>query len=144
MLPALFCLWAGGLWGCGAYMLEGRAVEGPVSQMTFVDADDDRLEGHGVSNVRITVERDAGRLSAQRVASGVSDSSGRFSIPLDVFGAGWMEEQWGIQATLPGFEAATTVQRLPPKGRRLLILLAPGFSPDPREEDLMEFYERYR
>ncbi|MHC4414207.1 MAG: hypothetical protein ACYS0G_02865, partial [Planctomycetota bacterium] len=82
----------------------------------------------------------------QDVAAGLSDLSGRFSIPLDAFGAGWMDEQWRISASKPGFRSADSVLRLAPKkaNMQLLIILAPGFSEDPREEDLMEDYERFR
>jgi hypothetical protein len=132
--------------GCGGYVLRGKAIAGSVSDMTFVEPDDPRLDEPGVANVRIDVERDPGRLSAKVVASEMTDARGSFTVPIRAFGAGWMDEEWRFIAVVGGY--ATAMRRLhltsSDAERRLLVILAPGASDDPRQEDLIEQYERFR
>ena len=142
----LLAFWVVSGAGCSAYVLQGRVIEGVSSEMTFVGADDPRLWDTTVGNVRITVHRDPDRLSRRLVATDVSDARGRFVISLQEFGAGWMQEQWLIRASKTGFQTAVSMPRLNQgmKDMRLLIILAPGASQDPREEDLIEESRRYR
>lgn len=131
--------------GCGGYVLTGRAVAGSTSDLAFVTGDDPRLDEKGVSGVHIVVERNPGSLGSQVVASGMTDGEGRFTIPVGEFGAGWMDEQWGIQAVKPGYQTSQATLGLSgTKSLRLLVFMLPGFSEDPQREDLLEQYERYR
>ncbi len=134
----------GGFSGCGGYVLKGRVVEGVGGDMTFVAPDDLHLAEPGLADARITLERDPGRLSAHVAASGLSDLDGRFAVALDAFGAGWMDERWRIEATKLGFARTSRLQRLDSatRDRRLLIILAPGYS-EPRE-DLLQQLQRFR
>ena len=133
--------------GCSSYVIKGTVIPGAVSDMTFVESNDSRLREPPVSNVRITVQRDPNDLSRQMVGTDVSDAHGRFVITLDEFGAGWMDEVWLIRATKGGFKNTTSMQRLDADKRhqRLLIIMAPGLSSVPQDqEDLMEEFREYR
>jgi hypothetical protein len=113
--------------------------------MAFVNADDSRLAQPGVSGVRITVERDPGKLSATQVGRGLSDDQGRFAISLDSFGAGYLVEVFGVHASRSGYRNTQANLSLDAKdNRQLLVILTPGHS-DPHEtESLLEQYERFR
>ena len=133
--------------GCSSYVIKGTVTPGSVSDMLFVESNDPRLREPPLTNVRITVQRNPDDLARQMVGTDISDAHGRFVISLDEFGAGWMDEVWLIRATKPGFKTATTKQRLDAgkKQQRLLVIMAPGRSSAPQEdEDLMEQYREYR
>ncbi len=136
---------AAGLTGCGSYVIQGKVVAGPVSDMTFVAQDDTRLGEAGISDVRVTLRRDPDRLSTRVVANVTTGGDGKFSLVVDELGAGWMEEQWLLVARKPRFQNATWKQQLTMQHRkmRLLVTMAPGYSdPDPHE-DLMDQYEQF-
>jgi hypothetical protein len=63
-------------------------------------------------------------------ARATSDSSGRFELEVDGFGAGWMEETWLLRARRNGFETVEQEVDLPsdPKGRVMLLRLPRGRS----------------
>ena len=148
-LPAWIVLLAGlGLAGCsGPYVLRGNVIQGDVSEMAFVMADDPRLAERPVGNIRIVIHRNPESLGIKLVGSGLSRSDGQFTIPLRAFGAGLLVEEFLIEAGKPGYQTAVLKQHIP--GRRhnmhLLIILASGYSEGLRDkEDLWEQYERYR
>lgn len=137
---------AAGLSGCSSYVLHGKVIAGPISHMTFVGADDNRLGESGMSGVWVTLRRDPGRLSTHLVASAITDVDGNFSLAVDELGAGWMEEEWLVVARKPGFQNATWQQRLTMKHPKMqfLVTLTPGYSEPDRHEDLMDQYEQFR
>ena len=142
LLPA----WTAALTGCSTYTLHGNVTYGQISDMELVDPSDRRLSDPPLTSVRITVQRDPDKLSRRIAGTDVSDVRGRFVIPLDEFGAGWMEEEWLIRASKPGFKTATSILRLDAntRGKRLLIILGPGLSDEPTAEDLNAEFERFR
>ncbi len=136
-----------GCQGSGSYTMEGRVVEGPFSTMEFVAEDDPRLQERGIGNVKIVLHRD-GNKSWPRCIGEVSTSpTGMIHFPVKEFGAGWMIEQWLIEAFKPGYETVDTVVTLPSQksDRRLLIMMIPGQARPlrPRNE-LLDQYERFR
>jgi hypothetical protein len=147
-LAVLVAVSLGALNGCGSpYVLRGKAIDGGYGSITFVSAGDAQLAEPGLADVRIAVYRDAGRLNQALFATGRSNDGGEIGIPLEGFGVGWMEEQWLIEATRPGYETVQSVVTLPSAKRdfRLLITLTPGLSmPGEKREDLWEEYKRYR
>lgn len=133
--------------GCSSYVIKGTVISGPVSDIFFVESNDSRLREPPLTTVRITVDRNPDDLSRQMAGTDISDAHGRFVITLDEFGTGWMDEVWLIRATKGGFKTASAKQRLDAdkKKQRLLVILAPGLSSAPRdEEDLMEEYREHR
>jgi hypothetical protein len=132
--------------GCSTYVIKGAVITGSVSDISFVDPNDARLREPPLANVRITVQRDPDSLSRRIVGTDLSDAHGRFVVPIDEFGAGWMEETWLIRATKPGFKTASWMQPLDrDKSKQLLVIMAPGLSVVPRDqEDLLEEYRQHR
>ena len=136
------------LGGCGEpYVLRGKAISGGYGSLLFVGPDDEQLGQPGLAAASISIYRDANRPNQSLFATGRSDGLGEISIPLKGFGVGWMEEQWLVEVTKPGYETLQSVVTLPPakQDRRILITLTAGISmPPKRAEDLWEEYERYR
>lgn len=133
-------------------MLRGRVVEGPGAGMSLVSADDPQMHAAGsgaypgIAGAHVAVTRDPGRGSRQLVGEAASAADGSFAIPIDAFGAGWMEEEWLLQAWARGYRTVEHVTPLPLNGgTRLLIVLTPGAAIEPRRpEDLMKEADRFR
>jgi hypothetical protein len=126
----------------------GRVVQGDTSYITVVDKDDHRLEEeNGVSGVLLKLQLEPGRISRRTVAEQTSGSDGRFSLPVDEFGAGVLEQECGLLARRRGFKSAEGVFMLPGDSKRILIVLEPGrdaagaFDEEP---SVQEQIERYR
>ena len=115
------------LCGCG-YRIEGRAVPGGFGTVTWVDAEDQRLQQRGIPGVRVQLVRDPDRMRREVVAEATSAADGSFTLDTRSFGAGWMDERWEITASGPGSSAAATRTELPMNAsdRRLLIELGQG------------------
>lgn len=134
VLPA--ALFAG---GCASYQLQGKVVEGVESSVQVVAADDPRLDEPGVPSARLTLTLDPDRLSAKPLGDGMSRGDGTFALPVDEFGAGWMEHDVGVVAQRSGYQPAMHTFRLPGGSRRLLVTLAPGDDRLPkRRGDLLD------
>jgi hypothetical protein len=133
--------------GCSTYTIKGTVVSGDKNHMTFVAVEDPRLREPPLNNVRLTVQRDPDKLSRKLVGTDLSDAYGRFTIPIDEFGTGWMDEKWLIRATKDGFETTSAKYELTAdrKKMKLLVIMRPGLSVIPQEdEDLMEEFDRHR
>ena len=122
--------------GCG-YRIEGRAVPGGFGTVTWVDAEDQRLQQRGIPGVRVQLIRDPDRMRREVVAEATSAADGSFTLDTRSFGAGWMDERWEITASGPGAAAATRTE-LPMNAsdRRLLIEMGRGgrSTGSPRDE----------
>lgn len=110
--------------GCGGYEVRGRVVSGSFGgAVALVDEDDPRLRAEGVGNARITIVRDPGRLNARQVATGVSEADGDFVIALSEFGAGWLDEEWRVQAVRSRIGLAEGLVRMPRPGAGEVLLI---------------------
>jgi len=135
---ALHALLAGALAcasGC-AYRLEGRVVDG-FGGASVVREGDDEARKSGIPGVTIELVRDAGTMNRAVAARATSDSSGRFELEIDGFGAGWMQEEWLLRARRNGFETVEQQVDLPgdPKGRVMVLGMARGKSRPFREPE---------
>ena len=129
-----------------SYVLKGRALEGDVTSAMSVPVGDQRLDGTGISDVKINIYRDPESLGEELVTTGYSGPNGELSIPIDVFGAGWMVENWRLEIYREGYDRLNINMRLPKReDERLLIRLAPGKSmPFDEPENLMKQYRDYK
>jgi hypothetical protein len=135
------------LTGCGGYALRGKVVQGPTSGFELVHEIDQRLKGPGIQNAEVMVRRDPQSLHPHLAGRDRTGANGDFAVPIGEFGAGWMEEQWLVQAAMSGYQNAELEMKLPAKGSkwRLLITLAPGSStPLDQPDDVMGDYERFK
>ncbi len=132
--------------GCsGGYTLSGKVIKGAYTDLEIVSGDDTRFSETGVGEVKILIHRDPLDLNRSLSATGKSHSDGTFEVPIDAFGAGWMDESWLIQVERNGYRSGEMILRLPTGGKRLLVTMSQGQSTqhEPRE-DLWEQYEKYK
>ena len=119
--------------GCG-YRLSGTVIEGPTPGLLVVNDDDPRLDEPGMGGAIITLTLDPQRLDARHLGSFVTDRYGRFDVPINETGAGFLEYDLDVLCRLAGYQAVQQRVRLPGSGKRLLIIMAPGrdtFRTDP-------------
>lgn len=133
--------------GCETYQLRGRVATGDATYITLVDADDPRLQtGDAIAGVVLRLQTDPGKLNRAFVGQGVTNGQGEFEIPVDEVGAGFLEYDVGIDARRPGFESAESFFRLPPSGKRVLVVLRPGKPTRGTldDESLLKQYDDFR
>jgi len=132
--------------GCGGYRLEVMAIESAVSDARFVPADRVPTGAVPVPDARITLYRDPGSLREEAAGAERTDARGLASLRLDAFGAGWMVEEWRIEATAPGYESVSVLDTLPGKkeGMVLLVEMPSGAADLPRRVDPLDDYRRFR
>jgi hypothetical protein len=129
--------------GCGQYVLEGKVVEGDASAVQAVPPDDPRLEKPGLGQAQIVLTLDPQSLGRERIASSTVQPDGSFAIPVDVFGAGFLEHEFGARARLDGYNAAYDVFMLPGGNQKLLITLAPGRDTYDEPDEALEESKRF-
>jgi hypothetical protein len=135
------------LCGCNAYVLQGKVVRGSVSDVQLVYAGDERLDGEPVNAAEVRITRDPTKPNRHLVGRSRTDAGGDFTLVMDEFGTGWMQEQWLVQGVAQGFINAETLMQLPGKNSkwRLLVTLAPGVSEPLRDQDeIMQDLERFK
>lgn len=113
--------------GCSPYQLQGRVVEGGTPTVLIVDRDDPRLAGYGLPGAVVQATLDPDRPFQQiPLEPTTSDGEGYFAIPVTATGAGVLEYDVQIGATLAGHAGDFRTFRLPGAGKRVLIILAPA------------------
>ena len=119
-----------GMVGCGegvGYQLRGRVVPGPTPAVVVVDADDPRLGGpDGLSGAVLTVTLDPRSLGRKQIGTGVTKPDGTFEIPIEEFGAGFLEHEIAVLARAAGYVSAENAVELPSSRKRVLVILTPG------------------
>jgi hypothetical protein len=90
--------------GC-ATTINGVAYRGDMSVIDWAEPNAMPAQGQPAAGASITVMRDPTRPSREVVGRGVAGQDGTFSIKLDAFGAGWMEEEWLIRVAGKGGSA---------------------------------------
>ena len=123
-----------------SYSLKGRVIEGETSYVTVVDASDPRLNDPGLSGVRLHLQMDPGRLQRETLARDTSAFEGEFELPVDEIGAGFMQYDVGLFARRAGYSPAEGSFRLPPKSKRILIVMARGQDYDQGESFEEDWY----
>jgi hypothetical protein len=118
--------WSLLLAGCGPYVLRGKVVEGRASSIAFVEVDDPRLESLGLDGAIYELTLDPQSLARKVVATGAVEPDGSFAIPVEEFGAGLLEYEFGLVVRRPRHDSAVEYFRLPARSRRVLVTLAPG------------------
>ena len=148
---ALVAIFVAGLLlsGCagGGYQLQGRVIYGDYSAVMLVDSDDSRLTtGEGLAGTTIHVQQDPGQLNRRTLARGNAGGDGSFALPIDLIGAGTFNYDVGVFVRRSGFDPATGYFKLPPKSKRVLIVMTGGTDRTLGEEreDLYEQYEQFR
>lgn len=128
LLPILLVVASAALSGCSDYVLRGQAISGAYNSVELVPSDDPRLKDPGLSGVRIEAIRDPDSLGRDVAASTTSGGNGAINLAIGKFGAGWMDEEWDLRASMDGDWFAQNRVSLPGPGSslRLLVVIAPG------------------
>lgn len=124
--------------GCSTYAVRGKVIEGAAPAVVVVDQDDPRLERPGVTGAIVLLTLEPDRLNAREVGADVSDVEGDYTIPVDEFGAGTLLYDTRVTARLQGYKPTVGDFSLPSRGKRVLVILAPGADegrPAAREEE---------
>ncbi len=134
------CVLATLMVGCGgvsAIRVEGKAIEGNVSFIAAVPANDPRLKGPGVEGAKIELVSKVGQTQGSVVGSGTSIKEGNFSVRLTDPNA--VKAPADVRATCAGYLPATNSLLIPSSDMRLLVILKragggpakSGLSPSP-------------
>ena len=115
-----------GAGGCSPYQIEGLVVPGRTSEVLMLDADDERLDGPGLDGASVELTLEPQSMSPKPMKTVVTDGEGRFVVPVDKLGAGFLEYEVAVYCGSEGFQTAYQTLRLPPRGKRLLITMAVG------------------
>ncbi|MFM8641167.1 MAG: hypothetical protein ACKOEL_11115 [Planctomycetota bacterium] len=121
--------------GC-AYRLDGKVVDGFGSATVGRNDDADARRG-GIGGATVELVRDAGTMNRSIAARATSGSDGRFTLDVQGFGAGWMEERWQVRVRRNGCENVESELSLPSStsGRLLIVTMARGRSAPFRDPD---------
>jgi hypothetical protein len=121
--------------GC-SYELQGKVVEG-FGAVAIGRGDDPEASKSGVPGATIELVRDAGTMNRTVAARATADGNGRFTLDVQSFGAGWMEEAWVLRVRRSGFQTIEDEVQLPrePKGRLVVVSMARGRSAPFREPE---------
>ena len=126
------CLLVVVLAGCRSYQLQGTVVNGmsePVRMgkpaIVVVNKDDPRLQAEGLPSASVSVTLDPDSMRPKPVGTAMTDSRGRFSLPIGE-GAGFLIYETHIVAQRGDHHTAETIIGLPNANQRLLIVLPPG------------------
>lgn len=123
---AALTAWTLTLSGCTDYKVEGYAVQSdtPGIYVTATATPDD--PSRALAEVRIEVIRDPQSLGRESVGQTVTDGQGRFTLPLDYAGAGFLEEDVLIIARRRGYEPTRQIIPMPAESAILRIEMSPG------------------
>ncbi len=119
--------------GCGSN-LNGRVFLSNSSFIQWVGDGPMPAGGEPVQGATITVTSDPQSPGRQVVGRGVSAADGSFSVKLDAFGAGWMQDDWLIVVARGGVGRAEFLGPLS-LSQTLLVTLAPGSDRGPSSND---------
>jgi|GEM_PF-1911625 len=121
----IFCVMQ--LTACGPYQLRGSVVQGDRSGVWVVHKDDSRLKKMTLQRVSVEVTLDPSSMSPKQLGVAQTDVSGQFDMIVDAMGAGsWQEYDLGILVRHEGYRDLWQTLEMPPRDKRLLIVISPG------------------
>lgn len=117
------------LTGCSNYAIQGRVVRGSTASIQLVDKNDPRLTEDnptgGGAVVQGVLEPNTPS-ETQSLRQVVTNGQGRFAIPVDALGSGFLEYEAMLIARREGHQGAMRTIDLPRRGQRVLITLPLG------------------
>ena len=115
--------------GCSSYAIQGRVLRGSSASIQIVDKNDPRLTednptgGGAVIQGILEPDTPSERKSLGQV---VTDGQGRFSMPVNAGGAGFLEYEAMLIVRREGHQGTMRTIMLPRSGQRVLITLPLG------------------
>ena len=112
--------------GCG-YRLDGKVVDG-FGGVSIGRTDDPDARKSGIGGATVELVREPDTMNRTVAARATSDASGRFTLDVGGFGAGWMEERWLVRIRRNGFKGVEQSVELPgsPDGWRVVGTMTRG------------------
>jgi len=124
--------------GCQPYQLTGMVTAGAKPEALAVSADDARFKTFGLegANVEVTIDP----LSMQPRVIGVfsTDRDGRFEIPIDALGAGFLEYELAICCRAEGYQTVYQTIQMPSRRKKLLIVMVAGRDTYEPKKDILK------
>ncbi len=132
--------------GCSPYVLQGVVVRTDASAVnaTRWDGHPDTLPGATMSGVNVEVVFEPRTTRPRKLGMVLTDDQGRFVMPIDESGAGFMEYEVMVVARAPGYRPSWRIMRLPARGEYLVIQMAPGRDEGGPPVDMLEETLRMR
>lgn len=130
---------------CSGYSMSGRVVEGDFGSISFIAAGaSDELEVP-IEGATVSLIRDPESLGREEVARATTRADGSFLMPVEAFGAGYLQEQWLVRVRHPQYQIVESFTGLPKEdsGLELLVIMPQG-APVDSNDNLMEQYDQFR
>ena len=124
--------------GCQAYKLQGVVLDGPSSAVLTVHKVDPRLKQPGISGAVVELTLDPSTLKSVPIGTAVTNDEGQFCLSVSQAGAGFLEYEAGVLCRVRDYGTVYQTLPLPPKDKRLLIIVAPGVSGQPRMGNILQ------
>jgi len=126
--------------GCGGYQLRGMVVYGEFEDVQVVAREAEAKMLDGLGGVSVSSRLDPEQMTEKRLATVVTDESGRFSIPVKEFGAGSGVLQYEIELVFRGRRLSTLAHTmpLPREGQRVVVTMVSGRGVQGPPRDLLE------
>lgn len=115
--------------GCSSYAIQGRVLRGSSASIQIVDKNDSRFTEDNPTGGGAVIQ---GILEPntpsekQSLGQVVTDGQGRFSMPVNAAGSGFLEYEATLIARREGHQGTMRTIMLPRSGQRVLITLPLG------------------
>ena len=125
--------------GCQPYQLTGVIMAGAEPVVMAVSAEDQRLKTFGLEGATVDVTVDPLSMQPRMIGVFSTDRDGRFEIPIDALGAGFLEYELAICCRAEGYQTVYQTIRMPSRKKRLLVVMVAGRDTyEPRRDILKE------
>lgn len=125
--------------GCSEYRLRGLVVAGDIHRVLIVDQYDPRLDLEGLPDATLDLTLDPSSMRPKVLGSGMTDTGGRFDIPIDATAAGFLEYELSLLCSVDGYGSVYQIIQRPSDGDLLIItMIKNGKSKRPADDPLTE------
>ena len=124
--------------GCQPYQLTGVVMAGAKAKALAVSADDERLKMFGLDGATIEITVDPLSIQPRMIGVFPTDRDGRFEIPVDALGAGFLEYELAVCCQAEGYQTIYQTIKMPSRRERLLILMVAGRDTYEPRRDILE------
>ena len=124
--------------GCQPYQLTGVVMAGAKARVMAVSADDERLAIFGLDGATVDVTVDPSSMQPRMIGVFSTDRDGRFEIPVDALGAGFLEYELAVCCRAEGYQTVYQTIQMPSRRKRLLIVMVAGRDTYEPTKDILE------
>ena len=124
--------------GCQPYQLTGVVLAGAEAKVLAVSADDTRLKTFGLDGATVDVTVDPASMQPHMIGVFSTDRDGRFEIPVDALGAGFLEYELAVCCRAEGYQTVYQTIQMPSRRKKLLIVMVAGRDTYEPKKDILE------